>query len=142
MARQSVFVEEWRACLREQYKYVVRNNDATTIVSLTDVMYEVGFTDSELAELRVLATLRADETPDDFVPDIHALEPDDSRVFPAAAPEPSEVVEAVEDDSSETLVEIEMEADVVGIEDTSDDSDSGDEAANTGDPPQQLSLFG
>ena len=133
MPRQSVFADEWRACLREQYKYVVRNNDAKTTVSLTDVMHEAGFTDDELAELRVLATLRADKTPDDFMPDMHVLESEDTRVFPAALPDTSDTIE---DDLSETSVE--MESDAV---DTEEDDSDGEESRGD-DAPQQLSLFG
>jgi len=69
----SVFSEDWRACLREQYKHVIRENDQITLPSLTSVMQRVGFSDDELAQLRVEATMRADEVAEDFVPDLEIL---------------------------------------------------------------------
>lgn len=69
----SIFADEWRACLREQYKQVIRVNDTPTLESLRQVMYDVGFSDDELAQLRVEATMRADEVPDDFRPDLDIL---------------------------------------------------------------------
>lgn len=69
----SVFEDEWRACLREQYKYVIRNGDHVTLRSLVPVLHEVGFTDDELAQLRIEATLRTEDVPDDFVPDLEIL---------------------------------------------------------------------
>ena len=76
----SIFADEWRACLRAQYKHVVRVNDSTTRESLTGIMLEIGFTDSELAELSVEATMRAEDMPDDFLPDMTILE----QVTPSA----------------------------------------------------------
>lgn len=70
----SIFAEEWRACLREQYKHVIRTEDTITWKSLVQVMHEVGFTEDELAYLRVEATMRAEDVPDDFVPELHLLE--------------------------------------------------------------------
>ncbi len=70
----TIFSDDWRACLREQYKHVIRVNDRITRQSLTGVMYQVGFTDDELAYLRVQATMRVEDMPDDFVPDLDILE--------------------------------------------------------------------
>jgi hypothetical protein len=69
----SVFSDEWRACLREQYKHVIRANDVVTRTSLTDVMIQVGFGEDELAQLRLEATLRVEDVPEDFVPDLDIL---------------------------------------------------------------------
>ena len=74
MAQRSIFFDEWIKSLREQYKYVIRNNDNVTLLSLTEVMHDVGFTDAELAQLRVEATMRAEDVADDFVPDLKILE--------------------------------------------------------------------
>ena len=71
----SVFSEEWRACLREQYKHVIRNDDQITLPSLTRVMQRVGFGEDELSQLRVQATMRIEDVPDDFVPDLDILQP-------------------------------------------------------------------
>jgi hypothetical protein len=69
----SVFGEEWRKCLREQYKYVKRTNDTITQESLTEVMKMVGFTEAELRELGIEATMRTEANPEDFVPDLEIL---------------------------------------------------------------------
>lgn len=71
----SVFTDEWRRCLREQYKYVIRNQDRVTRPSLTDVLHSVGFTDDELRQLEIEATMRVEDVPDDFVLDLDILQP-------------------------------------------------------------------
>lgn len=71
----SVFSEEWRACLREQYKHVIRENDQVTLPSLMMVMERVGFSEDDLAQLRVEATMRIEDVADDFVPDLEILQP-------------------------------------------------------------------
>jgi hypothetical protein len=73
MPVQNIFQQEWRECLREHYKYVVRNNDQVTKKSLLKVLHDVGFSDTELRELEVLAFAHVDQTPADFVPDLNAL---------------------------------------------------------------------
>jgi len=74
MERRSIFFDEWIKSLREQYKYVIRNNDQVTLSSLTEVMHDVGFTDDELAQLRVQATMHVDDVGADYVPDMQVLE--------------------------------------------------------------------
>lgn len=74
MAQRSIFFDEWIKSLREQYKHVIRNNDQVTLPSLTEVMHDVGFTDDELAQLRIDATLRTEDVAEDFVPDLKILE--------------------------------------------------------------------
>jgi hypothetical protein len=69
----SIFADAWRECLREQYKHVIRTGNATTRRTLTEVMNEVGFGEDELAQLRLEATMRAEDVPDDFVPDMNIL---------------------------------------------------------------------
>ncbi len=85
MERRSVFFDEWLKSLREQYKYVIRNNDNVTLPSLTKVLHDVGFTDDELAHLRVEATMHIDEVGEDFVPDLQVLDKPQ-----AGQPHPSE----------------------------------------------------
>jgi hypothetical protein len=88
MPGPSPFAGDWRDCLRAHYQYVLRSGDTTTERTLVGVLHEVGFSDHDLAELKVLATLRADELPPGFVPDLDALT--DAAVqqlqAPAAAP--------------------------------------------------------
>ncbi|MCY3980040.1 MAG: hypothetical protein OXG23_18210 [Chloroflexi bacterium] len=73
MDQRSVFHDEWLSSLREQYKQVVRNDDRATLSSLTAVMQNVGFRDDELAQLRIEATMRVDDVPEGFSPDMDIL---------------------------------------------------------------------
>lgn len=75
MNSHSVFFDEWLRSLREQYKYVVRNNDRVTLPTLTAVMQNVGFGEDELVQLRLEATMRVDDVPHDFKPDMQILNP-------------------------------------------------------------------
>lgn len=59
--------------LREQYKYVVRSQDKVALPSLTDVLHQIGFTDDELTQLRLEATMRQDDVGADYVPDMAIL---------------------------------------------------------------------
>ena len=68
--RSSVFADEWRQCLEEHYKYVVKNEDKATEETLVPYLHRFGFTEDDLRQLYVQSTMRADEMPDDFVPDI------------------------------------------------------------------------
>ena len=73
MDQRSVFFEEWIRSLREQYKHVVRGNDRVTLPTLTAVLQNVGFSEDELAQLRVEATMHVDDVPADFAPDMNVL---------------------------------------------------------------------
>ncbi|MGJ3240238.1 MAG: hypothetical protein ACFE0Q_16135 [Anaerolineae bacterium] len=68
--RESVFADEWRRCLREHYKYVIKTNDTPTATTLTPILERFGFRSDELRQLEIEATIRADDMPDDFVPDM------------------------------------------------------------------------
>jgi hypothetical protein len=92
------FDDEWRDCLRAHYAHVIRTGDKVTEPSLTVVLHQVGFSDSELAELRVLATMHVDDVPADFVPDLNVLATppaEEPRIFPAVeiAPPPVTVMD-------------------------------------------------
>jgi hypothetical protein len=69
----SPFTDEWRACLREHYKETARANDRETLRTLGGVMNRVGFGEDELRQLYVEATMRADEMPPDFVPNMQDI---------------------------------------------------------------------
>ncbi len=89
----SVFSDEWRACLREQYKYVIQQQDENTRQSLTHVLIYGAdgrgiFTEDELAQLWVEATLRVEDNPADFVPDLDILQPPAASAMPAPAFQP------------------------------------------------------
>ena len=74
MDQRSVFFDEWLRSLREQFKHVVRSKDQVTLPTLTAVMHNVGFGEEELNQLRLEATIRADELPEDFTPDLNIIE--------------------------------------------------------------------
>lgn len=74
MDQRSVFFEEWIRSLREQYKHVVRQDDRVTLPTLTAVLIEVGFSEDELAQLRVEATMHVDDIGSDHVADMEILE--------------------------------------------------------------------
>lgn len=84
----SVFSDDWRDCLREQYQYVVRQQDRVTERSLLVVLHQVGFSDDELRQLKLAATMRADDLPDDFVPDMDLLAEQSASELVAAAEAP------------------------------------------------------
>ncbi|MFW5709191.1 MAG: hypothetical protein ACOCX5_03105 [Chloroflexota bacterium] len=150
----SIFSDDWRACLREQYKYVIRSQDTVTESSLNDVMYSSGFTEDELKQLRIEATMRVEDNPEGFRPDMNlfsgqTVEP----VGQAFKPHPAECqcpscvnLNVVPHDSEGQPIPIDPEeaadrarfaAEQAGIkpEEDEDDEDDDDEA------PQQLSMF-
>jgi hypothetical protein len=49
--KSSIFFDEWRACLRAHYKYVVQVNDTVTEPTLRAVLLQSGLTDDELRAL-------------------------------------------------------------------------------------------
>ncbi len=92
--RESVFSDEWRRCLEEHYKYVVKNQDKATEETLTPILERFGFREDDLRQLTIDATIRADEMPDDFVPEMELseLEPVQESKTPDATfvPHPAE----------------------------------------------------
>lgn len=71
--RSSVFGDEWRRCLREHYKYVVRTQDRATEATLVPILQRFGFREDELRALYVEATMHIDDMPEGFVPDLQRL---------------------------------------------------------------------
>ncbi len=71
--RSSIFGNEWRRCLREHYKYVVRTGDKATEATLLPILNRFGFREDELRLLYIEATMHMDDVPDDFVPDLQPL---------------------------------------------------------------------
>jgi hypothetical protein len=148
----NIFADDWRDCLRAHYNHVVRTEDHVTEPSLHKVMNAAGFSESELAEMRVRATMRADEMPDGFEPnlDILAEAPADASAeapfmiavpaMPAAEAEPAAILEEAAADEAEPLG-IEEEAVIDESEPAPDDEGTFYEANDDEDAPQQLSLF-
>ena len=122
----NLFADDWHDCLREQYMHVIRQDDHITLNTLTGVMHQVGFSDTELAELRVQATMHVDDVGADFVPDLDILEP---TVYAGVD------VEDEPDDTPPTYAE--------ALEEAAQESESEpeDEPPAEPDAPQQLSLF-
>lgn len=123
----NLFADDWHDCLREQYMHVIRQDDHITLNTLIGVMHQVGFSDTELAELRVRATMHVDEVGADFVPDLDILEP---TVYAGVDVEP--------DDTPPTYAEALEEA---AQETESEPGEPEDEPPAEPDAPQQLSLF-
>lgn len=132
----NIFADEWRDCLREQYLYVVRENDQTTLVSLTQVMLNVGFTETELREFQVMATMHVDDVAEDFVPDMDILEPTIHAGVEVTSPEEAQAELA--DDMPPTYEEVLEEAEATVIE---EDEPEADDEPDDPAAPAQLSLF-
>lgn len=129
----SIFAEEWRACLREQYKHVIRTNDPITRASLITVLHEVGFGDDELRQLEVEATIRADDMPDDFTPDLNILSQPRESAAPSSemfAPHPLEC-------QCPACVEINL----IPHDEDGQPIELGEENQDDAESPQQLTLF-
>lgn len=118
---ENVFADEWRECLEAHYMHVIRTKDRVTEPSLTVVMGQAGFNKSELAELRVRATMHIDQSGEDFVPDLEVLDAvaeveAEARIFAAAVPDVASaadeppVIEAEQwiEEVEETAVEAEL----------------------------------
>jgi hypothetical protein len=156
MSDQNIFADDWRLTLRAHYIEVIRKQDTLTERTLENVMYEIGFTDADLQELRVYAkaTVRAEDMGDDFTPDAELVSYIEGFNAPAAEPD---IVEAPVDDElsieevedlvevvDETLIEDEalLDASEPEIEpEYLPEADEDDDAAKDDDSPAQLSLF-
>lgn len=107
---ENVFADEWRECLEAHYMHVIRTKDRVTEPSLTVVMGQAGFNKSELAELRVRATMHIDQSGEDFVPDQEVMDAvahveAEGRIFPAAVPDVAPPAEEVPVIEPEQLIE-------------------------------------
>ena len=52
---RSIFFDEWRACLKAHYLYVVQNQDTVTEPSLRNVLIEAGVTEQEIEQWHIEA---------------------------------------------------------------------------------------
>ncbi|MCS6836161.1 MAG: hypothetical protein NZ750_09115 [Anaerolineae bacterium] len=71
---RSIFFEEWRRCLSEQYKAVIRRDDKVTLKTLEPLLERLGFSRGDLRALYIEATMRAEDLPDGFQPQLPSLE--------------------------------------------------------------------
>jgi hypothetical protein len=146
---EDIFADEWRECLEAHYMHVIRTKDRVTEPSLTVVMGQAGFNKSELAELRVRATMHIDESGEDFVPDLDVLEAvaeveNEARIIAVAVPDLAPIPdEAPPDPEPELSVELLIEE----VEEAAVEAEALDEAPppepprEDPDAPQQLTLF-
>jgi len=135
--KDSIFFDEWQACLRAHYIHVIRTHDTVTEPTLRHVLLATGLSEAELAALRAEA-LGMEDAPEVETVDRAPL-PDAALADPALDSDPDEMayddLVPAEDTSGETA----LEADAF---DDEDDPDADDEASDTtGPPPNQLSLF-
>jgi hypothetical protein len=119
---RSIFYDEWRACLRAHYQYVVQIGDAVTEPTLRYVLMQAGLREDELT-------------------DLHAVF--DGPLNVIALEEPS-----IDDNDAEAYVEDEILDDEhyddgEYVDEAGDiDSANGDaDVDDTQPPPAQLSLF-
>lgn len=136
MKQRSVFADEWRECLRAHYMYVVHVGDISTEPTLISVMQEAGFTETELAELRVRATMHVDDVGADFQPDAAVVEMIKSQMEPAQA---AAVMETVPEAVATETDEAEGETDTPPAEEEPPPNE--EYYAPPDDSPHQLSLF-
>lgn len=87
--RRSIFFDEWQACLRAHYVYVLRTNDTVTEPTLRHVLHQTGITDEELAALQAQAL--GAPLP---MPEVSAPEPAAPEPWPPASPYDTDAVAA------------------------------------------------
>jgi hypothetical protein len=157
---ENIFEAEWRECLEAHYMHVIRNRDKVTEPSLTVVMGQAGFDASELAALRVRATMHVDDSGADFVPDLDALAPaEEPRIIAVAVPdlppqsEPTPIETEIpagaliDGNLTQSQAEILTEELIEEIEDQAAEAEQMAEVPppdipeDDPDAPQQLSLF-
>jgi hypothetical protein len=155
---ENIFADEWLECLEAHYMHVIRIKDKVTEPSLSIVMHSAGFSDKQLAELKVRATMHIDDVGEDFVPDLDVLDGHDhdhqevapevveARVYNIPidiAPEPVVdvlVAEVELPSENDNLPEAELNPEE--LQEQEDETLIEDETeSNNPDEPQQLSLF-
>jgi hypothetical protein len=118
MSERSIFFDEWQACLRAHYKYVVCAHDPITEPTLRRVLLQTGVSEDEILALQDEARAGDEECFDEEI--AFDAEPEPFEVIEVIPPEPVE-----EDEPNEP------------------EGDPGDESDQPWPPqgPQQLSLF-
>ncbi len=66
MSTEDLFFEEWRACLRAHYQYVVRTEDTVTEPTLREVLLLTGLSEHEIEALYEEARARGPLTPEEL----------------------------------------------------------------------------
>jgi len=139
MSSRNPFESEWRDCLRSHYLHVAKIGDAGTEHTLVGVMQQAGFSDADLVELRIRATLRTEDMDDGFVPDFELLEAQISRQTAAALQQTVE--STISKSASSTADEPSSDAVSEQLEVKPGSLPSDEYYAPPDDTPRQLSLF-
>lgn len=140
-----IFFDEWQACLRAHYIYVIRTGDAITEPTLRQVLLHSGLSETELEALRAqaeaLGPLNSDAPggavpapPPDAAPDDDVIDGVEEIVEIEAALEDGDAAPGVADGS----------LDGETFDDYDDDGVYGDDEEGDEPPPiapNQLSLF-
>jgi hypothetical protein len=137
--RESIFTDDWRESLQAHYRDVVRRDDSVTEQTLTLLLVELGFREDELRQLKLAATIRAEDMANDFVPNLDIPPaPDAAAGTVHAGVDVDAVLEDVQD-APDAPENIPAEA----TPDTNDDKspDAPDDAPPDPDAPQQMTLF-
>jgi hypothetical protein len=141
---ENIFADEWRECLQAHYMHVISTGDHVTQPSLTIVMQRAGFSEAELAEFRVRATMHVDDVGGDFVPDLDVLaveeQHEESPVMVAVPALPTDTASELEAVVIEEQI-IEEEVPPADELEAPVEEWVDDEPEDDPDMPQQLSLF-
>ena len=125
MNTQNIFEDEWRACLRAHFFHVIRERDSGNEQSLITVLLQTGFTNDEIAEMRVEA-----------VAELGWSVEADSAIEPEYADEPQDAMQPEVEMPIATEPDILLEGEETALELLADPDEDEPEG-----PPVQLSLF-
>lgn len=82
----SIFGDQWRATQIAYFEQMMRTGNAEQRANACQIMRDSGFSDQEINDLYIQATMHLDDVPDDFVPDLEVIE----SLRQAATPHPNE----------------------------------------------------
>lgn len=68
---KSPFHDDWRDSLKAYYKHIAREDNTVATLTLPNVMHQAGFTDADLRQLEIEATMHVDDVPDGHTPTFH-----------------------------------------------------------------------
>jgi predicted component of viral defense system (DUF524 family) len=141
----SIFSQDWRDCLDAHYRDVVQRGDTVTESSLSMILYQLGYREDELKEMKLYATMRTENLQADFIPtlDVPSFAMVE-QVLPTvtAVVHPEELVEVTDEPVSPTADEaINLPAEVMVPNDFFDTPSTDVPPDDDVDLPQQLSMF-
>jgi hypothetical protein len=136
--KRSIFFDEWQACLRAHYAYVIHEQDMITLPTLREVLLNTGLSDNDLI---ILEDMPLDDAPGSE-PDAAPVDYDDvDEISDAADAAPDSDADFAADDDADDF-EADPDLDEFEPADEYDDSGDGDwDPPPDEDAPEQLSLF-